>query len=109
MTKLLRLREGRSCPFGLGDFVGLEYRTIRIQVRGLWNVWLRVRWCIMAERSVEELRDELNRLMEEQMESLRKQTFGGLDEEELRQHEERLKRIRELSADFLAALKRNLL
>ncbi len=73
------------------------------------NVWLPVRWCIMTERSVEELRDELNRLMEEQMESLRKQTFGGLDDEELRQQEARLKRIRELSADFLAALKRSLL
>lgn len=80
-----------------------------MQVRGLRNVWLTVRWCIMTERSVEELRDELNRLMEEQMESLRKQTFGGLDDEELRQHEARLKRIRELSADFLAALKRSLL
>ena len=76
---------------------------------GFANVCLLVRWCTMAERSVEELRDELNRLMEEQMESLRKQTFGGLDDEELRQHEARLKRIRELSADFLAALKRSLL
>ena len=63
----------------------------------------------MAGRSIQELRDELNRLMEEQMESLRKQTFGGLDDEELRQQEARLKRIRELSADFLAALKRSLL
>jgi len=63
----------------------------------------------MAGRSIQQLRDELNRLMEEQMESLRKQTFGGLDDEELRQQEARLKRIRELSADFLAALKRSLL
>ena len=61
----------------------------------------------LANRSVKEMRDELNRLMAEQIESLKKQTFGGISEEEFRQQEERLKRIRELSADFLAALKRN--
>jgi Sec-independent protein translocase protein TatA len=60
----------------------------------------------MVGSSVRKLRKELNGLMQEQMESLKKQTFGGLSEEELRQQEERLKRIRELSADFLAALKR---
>jgi hypothetical protein len=36
----------------------------------------------MGDRSVEELRDELNRLMMEQIESSKKHTFGGLDEEE---------------------------
>ncbi len=56
--------------------------------------------------SAQKLRDELNRLMMEQIESLKKQTFGGLSAEELRQQEELLKRIREVSADFLAALKR---
>jgi hypothetical protein len=61
----------------------------------------------MGDRSAEELRDELNRLMMEQIESSKKHTFGGLDEEELRQQQERLKRIREVSADFLAALKRH--
>ncbi|MGA1987156.1 MAG: hypothetical protein ABSG72_12895 [Candidatus Sulfotelmatobacter sp.] len=60
----------------------------------------------MAGRSAEELREELGRLMEEQMESLKKQTFLGLDKVELHRQEERLKRIREVSADFLAALKR---
>jgi len=60
----------------------------------------------MAGRSVAELREELGRLMEEQMESLKKQTFLGLDHTELRREEARLKRIREVSADFLAALKR---
>ena len=44
--------------------------------------------------------------MLEHIESLEKETFGGLNEEDLRQQEERLKRIREVSADFLAALKR---
>ena len=62
----------------------------------------------MSGRSVKELRDELNRLMREQVESLQKETFGGLGEVELKQQEERLKKIREVSADFLAALRRNL-
>ncbi len=61
----------------------------------------------MAERSLEELRDELNRLMMEHIESVGNETFTGLNEEELRQREERLKRIREVSADYLAALKRH--
>jgi CRISPR/Cas system-associated endoribonuclease Cas2 len=62
---------------------------------------------IMGERSLEQLRDELNRLMQEHIESVENETFTGrLNEEELRQQEERLKRIREVSADYLAALKR---
>jgi hypothetical protein len=60
----------------------------------------------MESRNAEELRDQLNRLLKEEIESLKKQTFGGLNPEELREQEERLKRIRELSADYLAALKR---
>ena len=60
----------------------------------------------MDGRTAKELRDELSRLMMEQIESLKKQTFVRLDEEELRQQEERLKRIREVSADLIAALKR---
>jgi hypothetical protein len=60
----------------------------------------------MAGRSAAELREELGRLMEQQIESLKKQTFLGLDKVELHRQEERLKRIREVSADFLAALKR---
>jgi hypothetical protein len=43
--------------------------------------------------------------MLEQVKSLKAQTFGGLSEEELRKQDERLKRIREVSADFLAMLK----
>ncbi|HSY92699.1 MAG TPA: hypothetical protein VK812_15090 [Candidatus Binatus sp.] len=39
---------------------------------------------------------------------MRNQTFLGLDKSELQWHEVRLKRIREVSADFLAALKREL-
>ena len=60
----------------------------------------------MNRCNVEELRDELRRLMLEHIESLEKEVFGGLNKEDVRQQEERLKRIREVSADFLAALKR---
>jgi hypothetical protein len=60
----------------------------------------------MVARSVKELRDELDRLMTEQIESLRNQTFLGMDPEEIRRNEARLSRIREVSADLLAALKR---
>jgi hypothetical protein len=59
----------------------------------------------MGGRSFEEIRDELERLMLEQVESLKAQTFGGLSQEESRKQDDRLKRIREVSADFLSALK----
>jgi len=62
----------------------------------------------MVGRILEELREELQRLIEEQAESLKRQTFGGLSAEELLEQDRRLKRIREVSADFLAALKNNL-
>jgi hypothetical protein len=61
----------------------------------------------MDGRSIEEIRDELERMMREQIESLKAQTFGGLSDEELREQQERLKRIRELSADYLSAVKKN--
>jgi hypothetical protein len=60
----------------------------------------------MSGRSVTELREELARLMAEQLENLKDQTFLGVSEKALRRQEEQLKRIREVSADFLAALKR---
>jgi hypothetical protein len=60
----------------------------------------------MDRPSVEQLRDELGRLMQEQIESLARQTFVGITEAELNEEKERLKRIREVSADFLEALKR---
>jgi len=60
----------------------------------------------MGVRSAAELRDELNRLMQEHLDSLHGQVFGGISAEELQEHEHRLLRIREVSADFLAALKR---
>jgi hypothetical protein len=58
-------------------------------------------------RDISEIRDELRHLMEEQVDSLTAQAFGGLGEEESRQQDQRLKRIREVSADLLVALKRN--
>ena len=54
-----------------------------------------------------ELQEELRRLMEEQIASLRAQAFGGLSDKELHDQDERLKRIREVSADLLALLKEN--
>ncbi len=60
----------------------------------------------MLGRTAAQLREELSRLMEEQVENLKDQTFLGVSEEGLRRQEEQLKRIREVSADFLAALKR---
>jgi hypothetical protein len=62
----------------------------------------------MTNARLKEIRDELERLMTEQIESLRTQTFGGLSEEEVRRQDERLHRIRELSADFLLLLKDDL-
>jgi hypothetical protein len=61
----------------------------------------------MESRSPEELRDELRRLMLEHIESLEAETFVGLNQENVCLQEERLKRIREVSAAFLTALKRN--
>jgi hypothetical protein len=60
----------------------------------------------MSRRSIEELRDELKSLLNAQTESLANQTFIGLDTEVVRQQEVRLNRIREVSSEFLAALKR---
>ncbi len=60
-----------------------------------------------GKNNEEEVRDQLNRLLAEEIESLKKQTFGGLDQAGLKEQEERLKRIRELSADYLAILKKN--
>jgi hypothetical protein len=54
-----------------------------------------------------ELQQELRRLMEEQVDSLKAQTFSGISKEELRNQNERLKRIREVSADLLTLLKEN--
>jgi hypothetical protein len=59
----------------------------------------------MDGRNLEEIRDELQRLMVEQVESLKAETFGGLNKEELRIRDERLHRIREVSADYLSAVK----
>jgi hypothetical protein len=59
----------------------------------------------MDHRNANQLRDELTRLMLEQIDSLKRATFVGLTQEEVEQEAERLKHIRELSADYLARLK----
>jgi hypothetical protein len=61
----------------------------------------------MHRRSLRSRAMNLDAFMLEYIESLKTQTFVGLDEEGLRQQEELLKRIREVSAAFLAASKRD--
>ena len=56
-------------------------------------------------RRLDKLREELQRLMLEQVESLRAETFGGGSREEIRRQDERLKRIREISSDLMSALR----
>ena len=60
----------------------------------------------MDSPSVERLRDELERLMKEHIEVTQRRTFLGITAEEVLQEKERLERIREVSAEFLEALKR---
>jgi hypothetical protein len=57
--------------------------------------------------TLKELSDELERLMREQMESLQRQTFLGISQEELIREKDRLKQIREVSAEFLQVLRKN--
>jgi hypothetical protein len=61
----------------------------------------------MDKRRLKQISDELERLMQEQMESLQRQTFLGITAEELSRERERLKRIREVSAEFLEGLKKS--
>jgi hypothetical protein len=96
--------------------IAVGYRVQDFRVRQSPTAKLRVgrvpfqRFCELSIKvsgpTAKELRDELSRLMAEQLQSLKKQVFGGLNEEELHEQEERLKRIRQVSADYLAALKR---
>lgn len=62
----------------------------------------------MSGRTVEELREELTRLMREYIDSMSRETFVPLSQEEIRQQTDQMKRIREVSADYLAALKSNI-
>jgi len=52
-------------------------------------------------RECERLKEELLRLMLEQSENLQKQTFLGINEQDLSKQEKRFERIRELLADVL--------
>lgn len=57
----------------------------------------------LDDQRIRALSDKLCRLMKEQSESLESQAFIKFDAKELGQHEERLKCIREVSADLIAA------
>jgi hypothetical protein len=62
----------------------------------------------MGSRSIEDLHDELNRLMREHIDGLDVEVYTGrLTKEEYRTQADRLKRIHEVSADYIAALKRH--
>ena len=58
----------------------------------------------MTEPDISGLQQELDRLMQEHIESLQKQAFVTPSEEQLREADERLKRIREVSAQYVAVL-----
>jgi hypothetical protein len=60
----------------------------------------------MDGSNIEKLRDELTQLMQERIESMKDRTFLGITPEELQREKRQLQRIREVSADFLEALKR---
>jgi hypothetical protein len=60
----------------------------------------------MDGSNIEKLRDELTRLMGEHIENMRQQTFLGISPEDVQAEKRRLNRIREVSAEFLEALKR---
>jgi len=60
----------------------------------------------MGGPSIEKLRDELTGLMRERIETMKNRTFLGITPEELKLEKQRLQRIREVSADFLQALKK---
>jgi hypothetical protein len=60
----------------------------------------------MDGASVDKLRDELERLMKEHIEATERRTFLGITPEEVLQEKRRLERIREVSAEFLKALKK---
>jgi hypothetical protein len=53
---------------------------------------------------LEKLKKQLHQIMLEQSESLSQRTFLGINDEELHREEQRIRRIRELSAAFLKAL-----
>ena len=57
-------------------------------------------------RSAAEIREELERLMGEHIDSMKAETFVPLNREEVSLREERIKHIREVSEDYLAPLKR---
>lgn len=60
----------------------------------------------MTEPDIKRLQRELDRLMNEHIENLKEQAFVTPSEDQLRESEERLKRIREISAEYVALLTR---
>ena len=61
----------------------------------------------MKRRSMGELQNDISLLMQEHIESLKMQAFLRPTEQQVKADEERLKLIREASADYLAAMQRS--
>ena len=59
----------------------------------------------MVERKAKELRDELTELNAEHLRNLKTEAFITISKEQKREHSARLKRIRELSDEYLALLR----
>jgi hypothetical protein len=55
-------------------------------------------------RSIDDLKNDINRLTQEHIESLKTQAFVAPTEQQIGEDKERLKLIREASADYLAAM-----
>jgi hypothetical protein len=62
----------------------------------------------MKRRRVDELKQELQKLMQEHVENLKKREFLAGTKEQLQNEEELLTRIREVSADYIVAMRRHL-
>jgi hypothetical protein len=62
----------------------------------------------MKRRRVDELKQELQKLMQEHVENLKKREFLAGTKEQLQKEEELLTRIREVSADYIVAMRRHL-
>jgi hypothetical protein len=62
----------------------------------------------MKRRRVDELKQELQKLMQEHVENLKKREFLAGTKEQLQNEEELLTRIRDVSADYIVAMRRHL-
>jgi len=60
----------------------------------------------VENRSIDDLRQEMSRLMQEHIDSLKEQAFVAPKQEQIEKDRKRLERIREVSADYIAEMGR---